>query len=140
MFQLYLLTVLTNILAGLALAGGFLSERFERFSEYTDFMDNSMYRVVLAGVSILVGIINLFNTYEGDIGFIGDLLPSLSGIITGVLLIAEYISNRREGAQDKATELAEKVGSFSGPYLTIVGVSAIIIGILHAVLVRLPIL
>jgi hypothetical protein len=99
-----------------------------------------MYRVVLAGVSILVGIINLFNTYEGDIGFIGDLLPSLSGIITGILLIAEFVSERRDGAEDKAAELAEKVGSFSGPYLTIVGVSAIVIGILHAVLVRLPIL
>lgn len=140
MFQLYLLTVLTNILAGLALASGFLSERFERFSDYTDFMENSTYRVVLAGASILVGIINLFSTYKGDIAVLGDLLPSLSGIITGILLVAEFISQRREGAQDKAAELAEKVGSFSSPYRTIVGVSAIIIGILHIFLVELIIL
>lgn len=140
MFQLYLLTVLTNILAGLALASGFLTERFERFSEYTDFMVNPVYRIVLAGVSILIGIINLFTSYPGDIAVIGDLLPSLAGIITGVLLVTEFITSRKTEDEDKATEIAEKVGAFSGPYLTIVGVSSVVIGILHAVLNKLPLL
>ena len=140
MFQLYLFTVLSTVLAGLALASGFMSKRFERFSEYTDFMANAVYRVILAGVSILVGIINLFPSYDGDLAIIGDLLPSLAGIITGILLVAEFITDRKGEERDKAAELAEKVESFSGPYLTIVGLSSVVIGILHAVLNKLPLL
>ena len=140
MFQLYLLTVLTTVLAGLALATGFLSDRFERFSEYTDFMGNSVYRIVLGGVSVLVGIINLFPSYTGDIAILGDLLPSLAGIVTGILLIAEYFSSRRTEEDSKTVDIAEKVEKISGPYLTIVGISSVIIGILHAIIPRLPLL
>ena len=140
MFQLYLLTVLTTILAGLALATGFLSDRFERFSEYTDFMGNTVYRIVLGAVSILIGIINLFPSYTCDIAVLGDLLPSLAGIVTGILLIAEYISSRKSEEVSKTAELAEKVEKFSGPYLTVVGIASVIIGILHAILPRLPLL
>ncbi len=140
MFQLYLLTVLTNVLAGLALATGFLTERFERFSEYTDFMGNSVYRIVLAVLSLLIGIINLFPTYSGDRAVLGELVPSLAGIVTGILLITEYISSRKREDESKTTELAEKVEKFSGPYLTIVGIASVIIGILHAILPKLPLL
>lgn len=140
MFQLYLLTVLTTILSGAALASGFLSERFERFSEYTEFMTNSLYRVILGAVSLLVGIINLFKTYPGDIGFLGELFPSLAGIIAGILLLVEFMNARKEDDESKASEIAGKVGQFSGPYLTIVGVASVVIGILHAVLPRLPLL
>ncbi|MCD6342363.1 MAG: hypothetical protein J7L76_01100 [Spirochaetaceae bacterium] len=140
MFQLYLLTVLTTVLAGLALATGFLSNRFERFSEYTDFMGNPVYRIILGGVSVLVGIINLFPSYTGDIAVLGNLLPSLAGIVTGLLLIAEYFSSRRTEEESKTVDIAEKVEKFSGPYLTIVGISSIVIGILHAIIPRLPLL
>jgi len=139
-FQLYLLTVLTNVLAGLALATGFLSERFERFSDYTDFMANPVYRIVLAAVSILIGFINLFPSYTGDIAILGDLFSSLAGILTGILLITEYLNSRKNEAESRTAELAEKVEKISGPYLTIVGIASVIIGILHAVIPRLPLL
>ena len=138
MFQLYLLTVLTNILAGLALAGVFLSERFERFGEYTDFMSNSWYRVILGAISLLVAVINFFPAYEGDIAILGELLPSLAGLATGILLLAEFVNSRRTEDANKTVEIAEKVETFSGPYLTVVGIASVIIGILHAVLPKQP--
>ena len=55
MFQVYLLTVVTNILAGLALANGFLQQRFDRFADYTGFMANKVYRVVLGAITFLIG-------------------------------------------------------------------------------------
>jgi hypothetical protein len=139
-FQLYLLTVLTNVLAGLALASGFLSDRFERFGEYTDFMSNSVYRLVLASISVLIGIINLFPTYQGDIAVLGELFPSLVGIATGILLIAEFLNQRKGEEENKASDIAEKVEKISGPYLTAVGIASIIIGVLHAILPKLPLL
>ena len=103
-------------------------------------MGNSVYRIILAAVSLLVGIINLFPTYTDDIAVLGDLLPSLAGIITGILLITEYLSSRKSGNESKTTGLAEKVEKISAPYLTIVGIASVIIGILHAVIPRLPLL
>ena len=140
MFQLYLLTVLTTILAGSALASGFLSERFERFSDYTEFMANPVYRVILGSVSILIGIINLFKTYEGDIAVLGELFPSIAGVVTGLILLAEFVNKRREDDEGTAAEIAGKVGKFSGPYLTVIGISTVVIGVLHAILPRLPLL
>lgn len=140
MFQLYLLTVLTTILAGSALASGFLSERFERFSEHTEFMANTVYRVILGSLTILIGIINLFKTYEGDIAVLGELFPSIAGIVTGLILLAEFINKRREDDDTKTAEIADKVEKFSGPYLTVIGVATVVIGVLHAILPKLPLL
>ena len=140
MFQLYLLTVLTNILAGLALAGSFLTERFERFADYTDFMSNTIYRVILGVVTLLVGLINLFNTYPGDIPVLGDLFPSLSGIVAGTLLIVAFVNKRRVDNANKASDLAEKLEKISAPYLAVVGIASVIIGVLNALVPKLPLL
>lgn len=138
MFQLYLLTVLTNILVGFALAREFISARFERFSEHTNFMNNGLYRIVLVAASILIGFINLFSIYPGDIAVLGDLLPSLVGIVAGILLLVDYLRNRI--AKTETTEIAEEVEQSSAPYLSIVGIGSVIIGILHAVFPTAPLL
>ncbi len=134
MFQLYLLTVLTNVLAGLALSNGFLSKKFTRFSEYMDFMMNKPYRVIVGVLSLIVAIINLFRTYPGDIPVISELLPSLTGIVAGILLIVEFKDSSLIEEAGKSVEVMEKVQKFSKPYLTIVGLLALLAGILHAVI------
>ncbi len=138
--QVYLLTVLTTILTGLALASDFLTQRFERYSEYTDFMENSVYRIILGALTILVGVINLFPNYEGNVAVLGDLLPSLMGIAGGVLLIAGFLSKEKREEARKAAEIAEKVEQFSKPYLAVVGISSVLIGILHAILPKVIII
>lgn len=134
MFQVYLLTVVTNVLAGLALANGFLQQRFDRFADYTGFMANKVYRVVLGAITFLIGIITLFQAYPNQGVIIGDLLPALSGLITGFLLVAEFVAKRgdSDAASDPAAGLAKKVESFSGPYVAIVGLAAVVLGVLHA--------
>lgn len=138
MFQLYLVTVLTNVLAGLALAGSYLSTRFDRFAVFNDFMENSVYRVILGIVSLLAALINFFPNFEGDIAFIGNLLPSLSGLICGIILLSEFINQRRDEGEMRSSDIAEKVERVSAPYQTAVGIVAVFVGILHAFLPRLP--
>ena len=142
MFQLYLLTVLTTILLGHALARGFLNRRFEQFSERTGFVNKGLYRIILGLVSILIGLINLFSPYTGGIPVLEDLLPSLAGIGGGVLLLLEYSRNRKSIAKAEATKPAEELSSKSHlkAYLNIVGLASIIIGILHAVFPKVPLL
>lgn len=140
MFQLYLLTVLSTILAGLVLAGDFLSRRFMRFTEFFEFMDNAIYRIVLGIVSILIGLINLFPNFDGDIVILGNLLPTLTGLISGVILIASFITAQKDNNESTVASIADKVDHFSSPYLTVVGIASICAGILHAIFPRLPIL
>ena len=144
---LYLLTVLTTILLGLALARGFLNRRFEQFSEKTGFVNKGLYRIILGLVSILIGFINLFPTYGDfsnipDIPVLGELLPSLAGIGGGVLLLLEYSRSRKSIAKAEATKPAGEVSpkSHLKAYLNIVGLASIIIGILHAVFPKVPLL
>jgi len=139
-FQLYLLTVLTNILAGHALASGFLDTRFKRLSKHTSFAKNGLYRIILGTVSVLVGIINLFPNYPGDIAILGDLLPSAGGIAGGILLWTDYIRSRKSVAQTKTAEVAEKIEKISVPYLNVIGLLLVLIGILHAVFVQVSLL
>jgi len=130
-------------LAGHALAGKFLHARFERFSGKNSFVDNGLYRMILAVVSIVIGLINLFPTRPGDIAILGELLPSSAGIVAGVLLLLEYSRSRRDTAKTKDTELAEKVEKIAGPpvsYLSAVGIGSMIIGILHAMFPKIPLL
>ena len=141
MFQIYLLTVITTLLAGLALASGFLSERFPRFSDFTEFTANTTYRLILGTLTLLIGIINAFSTYPGDIPVLGELFPSLAGLAAGILLIVQFITSKSpSGSESKAADLADRVERFSGPYTAIVGLAVIIVGILHAALPELPLL
>jgi len=137
-FQLYLLTVLTNILVGLALAREFLGSRFGRFSKLTGFADSGGYQIVLAVVSILVGVINLFPIYVGNTAVLGDFLPSLAGIGAGFLLLMEYSRSRKDITKTEGTEATQKTGKISGPFSTIIGICSIIIGILHALIPKAP--
>lgn len=136
MFQIYLLTVLTNILAGHALAREFFNSRFEKFSKLTGFVNKSSYRIILGVVSILMGIINLFPVYENSIPVLGNFLPSLAGIGAGVLLLVEPSKSREVTTITKTTEVVEKTGRAFGPFSTIVGIISIIIGILHVLLAK----
>lgn len=141
MFQIYLLAVIVNILAGMALSGSFLNRRISWFSEYMDFMNNASYRVILGIVNFLVAIINLFRIYPGDIPVIGDFLPSLAGFITGIILVVEFIvGSRTKDAATENTGFFERVNLFFKPYTTVIGISSIVIGILHALLPRIPLL
>ena len=141
MFQIYLLTVLTTLLAGLALAAGFLAERFPRISDFTEFTANAVYRLIVGVLSLLIGVINAFSTYPGDIAVLGELFPSLAGLTAGILLIVQFITSKSdEGSASRAADLADRVERFSGPYTAAVGLAVMIVGILHAILPELPLL
>lgn len=134
MFQLYLLTVLTNVLAGLALSSGFLSRKLVRFSDYTEFMMNKAYRIIVGGLTLIVAVINLFSNHTGDVAVLGELFPTLTGLVAGVLLIIEFWSEHKESEEGKSPDAVERIQNFSKPYLTIIGLLTVLVGILHAVI------
>ena len=143
MFQIYLLTVLVTILAGLTLAGTFLAEKlkFNALNAYTNFASNKIYRIILGIANILVAIINIFPAYKGNTVFFGELIPTLVGLGIGILLISEVVSNHGDTDVDgKTSDIAKKVWNSSKPYHIFVGLTAIITGLLHAFFLKMPLL
>lgn len=154
MLQFYFLSVLLNVLAGLVLvyatdfaekngadsvaddgsapavdaAGGTAS----RFLKGGALFDEPTFRLVLAIVSVLVGIMKLFFVVQNNVPVIGDLVPAVAGIFAGVTLLLEFYAARNSvGASFPA--VVQKVFFDGRRYI---GVFCIIAGLLHFVFPR----
>ncbi|MDA3852551.1 MAG: hypothetical protein PF447_14975 [Spirochaetaceae bacterium] len=126
--QIYLLTVLSSLLGGLCLSRQLLSEKFEGFKPFAELLGNSMFHLILGIVAVLSGIFSLFTFSPNDLVIIGDLLPSVACLTVGAFLISEFAS------QDDATGFIATLAKFSREKGALVGIAAMGIGLLHAII------
>ncbi|OQX29133.1 MAG: hypothetical protein B0D92_05295 [Spirochaeta sp. LUC14_002_19_P3] len=134
MYQMYLLTVLTNVLAGLALSCSFISKKVEGVSPFVGFMMNVPFRVITGGLCILIAVINIFQTYPGEFIIIGNLLPIITGLLAGILLIVEFWSAHFGDSEASDTGVVKRIEKFSKPFLTVIGIVTFAVGVLHAII------
>ena len=102
MLQFYFLSVLLNLVTGLIL---FCSADMEskdvvpvegaeqetaKKNDALGFMDNRNFRLVLGVLAVLVGFMKLLSVVQNDVPVIGDLLPSVAGIVGGFCILVEY--------------------------------------------------
>lgn len=127
MLQIYFLTVLTNIVAGLTISAPFLSTKIEKFSVFSEKMENRMYRVILGVITFITGLFALLNLSSSSIAIVGDLIPSITAISMGIILIIFYFFNEDEDSGN----LVKTVKSLSGKYGDIIGIAGIIVGLIH---------
>ena len=136
MLQLYLLTVMSNLLAGLVLASDFVSRLSVPVSRYLDFQSNVVYRIIVGCGAFLIGLINLVE--PGNVPILGNFFPSVLGIASGLLIVAMWFNSRSAKVdEDSETEsrmkrMSRKVESSVGPYHTALGMTTVISAILHA--------
>ncbi len=127
MLQIYFLTVLTNIIAGLTISAPFLSIKIEGFQIFAEKMENKMYRVILGSITVITGLFALLNTSADNIAIIGDLLPAVTAMAMGLILVIFYFFTDEEDSNrpvKTVKELSEKYGN-------ILGIAGIIIGLIH---------
>lgn len=129
MLQIYFLTVMTNIIAGLTIAAPFLSSKIDGFQPFAEKMENKKYRVVLGSITLITGLFTLLNNSSVSIAVVGDLIPAISAMAMGGILIVYYFFNGEEESKFVTTvkDLAEKYGN-------ILGIAGIIIGIIHFII------
>lgn len=132
MFQVYLLTVLANLLAGVTLTFAFIKEKVPSLEPFSFIFENDLFKVWLGVITFITGLLSLFKFYQFDILIIGDLLPSATALTAGVVLIIRYVMGKN--TFDDEGSLIHKVYNFGEKYGTIVGLLAIIAGILHMIL------
>ena len=95
MYQVYLLSVVTLVLASVALGYDRLDERFKIGSFLNDtVIKGAGFQLGLGIVTLVVGVFQLLTVAEGDVKVVGDLIPALTGIVLGGTLIVIYYKEK----------------------------------------------
>lgn len=129
MIQIYFLLILCNLVMGTILAKNFLSSKFENFSPLNQLISSEILQVTLGCIGTIVGLLALFLRYQGNHVIIGDLVPAVMAMLSGITLFIEYI------AQEDNND-ATIIKFFKNIFLknrTILGITSIIVGIIHFV-------
>jgi hypothetical protein len=125
--QLYLLSVVTNALAGMALAGEFLGDKLAFLSSWKNIRDRRGLLIGIGLAAAIVGVFKLiFRSPGEDVPVAGDLLPALLGIIQGAALLAEGFRQRVEGSE-KLESVSKAVLTYRVP----VGIAGMVVAFLH---------
>jgi hypothetical protein len=107
MVQFYFLSIVMNLLAGYMLFSGDADGILE-FKSGFSFRDETV-RLIAGIVSVLVGLMKILSVIEGDVPVIGDLIPALTGFLSGFILIYEYYKNRSSLGVSEKTEKIERI-------------------------------
>ena len=124
MVQIYFLLVLLNVTTGLVLARSGLKRSLGDWDAWFLPFESRMVRGILGTLSFLTGFLGLIFVLPGDQIFLGDLFPSVSGLLGGTILILEYY--RKEESPEAA-----KIEDFLVSNKIIVGVVCLTFGLLH---------
>jgi hypothetical protein len=137
MAQFYLLSVLSNMIAGLTLAGDYLGEKMPFLASFKNLRANRPAQVIIAIVTVVVGVIKLIILSPGEtIPVVGDILPALSGIILGGILLVESFRTTVESQGESLKKISAAVLTYRVP----VGIAGVVIGILHFLFPGVPVL
>jgi hypothetical protein len=128
--QLYLLSVVTNVLAGLALAGGYLGEKLAFLASWRDLRDKRALLITIGLAAAVVGVLKLIFRSPGEQVYVaGDLLPALLGIVQGGVVLAEGLRQRVQSSQ-QLENVSRAVLSYRVP----VGIAGMVVAFLHFLL------
>lgn len=132
MVQFYFLTIVVNILGGLALASEYLEERIPSLSGIKAFFDGkSGIRVSIGVIAVVTGVLKLLSVTKGDLPVIGDFIPAISALLVGTALLFERYKEKSTLPADTETGIAGAVDRVVLKNQNIVGSASIIIGLLH---------
>jgi hypothetical protein len=134
MYQIYLLSVLTNVLAGVALSVGGMDEKLHLSSVFNrELMQNDGFRLGLGIVTFVVGFFKLLSVSEGDVPVVGDILPAISGLVLGLILLLQYY----RGRSNVSSPFVDTIDNIFGKNSAVFGTVGILIGVLHFLLHRI---
>ena len=136
MQQFYFLSVVANILAGATLCGQFFADKFPSFRDTQEKLSRPGTRLGIGIVAVVVGFFKLFiRSSLSDVRVVGDLFPALAGMAMGAVLVLEYMGDRAEenelGASGEEEHWALKARTVAERYRVPLGLSGIVIGVLH---------
>ncbi|MDX9957669.1 MAG: hypothetical protein AB7T74_06370 [Clostridia bacterium] len=127
MVQFYLLSVLLNTVAGYALLSFDTEPKGTKADGIRELFKDSTLRLVLGILCFTTGFFKLLTVMRGDIPVVGDLLPSLAGMLGGFTMLLEFYR-----ANSKVTtDTLEKLDSIFINNRRTIGIAAMVVGLAH---------
>jgi len=126
MLQFYFLSIALNALAGYILIAGDDVGVLELKSSFS--LKDETLRLVVGILSVITGLLKILSPIEGDIPVVGDLIPALTGLLSGFILIFEYY---RQRSTLEVTKHTDRIDRILVSNKRIIGVIAIIAAVLH---------
>lgn len=134
MYQIYLLSVVSNLLAGIALSFQGMDEKLQLSSVFNrDLMENTGFRLGLGVATFVIGFLKFLAVSPDDVPVVGDLIPALAGLIMGLILLLQYYRSRSTVSSPALDKVEKVFGKNSGVF----GTAGIIIAVLHFLLPRI---
>lgn len=133
MYQIYFLSILTNILAGIALGFDRMDARLRLRSVFNpELFQHNGFRLAIGIITFIVGFLKLLSVAPGDVAVVGDLLPAVTGLLMGFSLAFQYYQERTE-VKSSTTETLNRL---FGRHNATLGMIGITVGIVHFFLHR----
>lgn len=161
--QIYLLSVLSAVVAGATLAADYLVERVPALEPLRRVAASNRAKGTLGAIALAVGFVKLFWRAPGEVIIVGDFLPAIAGMLLGAMLMIDRYRGRQvsaDGAEQVAGHEPDQAGpehagpehagatepSDSGatgiaridetlrPYRTPLGLAGIAVGVVHFLL------
>lgn len=134
MYQIYLLSVVSNLLAGIALSFQGMDEKLQLSSVFNrDLMENTGFRLGLGVATFVIGFLKFLAVSPDDVPVVGDLIPALAGLIMGLILLLQYYRSRSTVSSPTLDKVENIFGKNSGVF----GTAGMIIAVLHFLLPRI---
>jgi hypothetical protein len=127
MIQFYFLSILLNVLSGMALLSAAEAPEKEYSGGTRAFLLSAPFSLAVGILSIATGIFKLLTPVSGDVPVIGDLFPALSGLSGGFSLLLGYYCAK----SDVASKTMERLKRIFLEKRKVLGIIAITAGVLH---------
>lgn len=128
MVQFYFLSIVSNLLAGLALSADYLEEKFPSMENLKGVISTKGSRATIGVVSVISGFFKLLAVTAGDVPVVGDFLPALGGLGLGGLLLYELYRERSTVEGGQTPESVDQTILRNKP---IIGIFGILVGLIH---------
>jgi purine-cytosine permease-like protein len=128
MYQIYFLSILTLLLSGITLS-------FERDRGSArvgslfnaEVLNRPTFRMVLGLGTFLAGFLRILTVTPGDVPFIGDIVPAITGLLLGAVLIVDYYRSRST-VESAFVDTVHRIFVRNGSRYGVIG---IVVAVLH---------
>ena len=136
MVQFYALSVFANIFLGILLSSGTDEGKETVLTRIKGLLDEKGVKFILGLFSLIVGLFKILTPTAGDVPVIGDILPAVSGMALGGILLLDFY----KASSDLHTATVEKVDNIILRNKRYLGMAGILAGLLHFFMPGVPIL
>lgn len=90
MLQFYFLSILLNFIAGFILYTNKTSQTENESLETKSIFKDKTFKLIIGILCCFTALVKLLTSFPGAVPLLGDLIPSIAGILGGGALLIEY--------------------------------------------------